>query len=293
MTKILLTLLTLHIMSCVVPLYQEPESLWVEMIDIGQGDAIVLRYKDWAAMIDVGPPQAGIWDSLDARGIEDLDWVLISHQHLDHFGALMEVFPPSDSMFVFANGDTLKPRQGPSIKKIYYPKDARPTWEWRVLEAHEEVSTRLEVIGASSQLPSPKELRFKVLSPNFKHGLEGNDASIVVELEFANRLMLFTGDLEEQGEFELLSKGKLQPIDFLKVGHHGSKTSSSIEFLSVLQPYHKGISYACDNNYGHPHISTMAHLELISHQAEYEIHSTCESGTLVYQVNEYGLFYSQ
>lgn len=280
-------------MSCMVPLYQEPESLWVEMIDIGQGDAILLRYKDWAAMIDVGPPQAGIWDSLDARGIEELDWILISHQHLDHFGALMEVFPPSDSIFVFAQGDTLKPRQGPGIKRIYYPKDARPTWEWRVLEAHAEVSTRLEVIGASSQLPSPKELRFKVLSPNFNHRLEGNDASIVVELEFANRLMLFTGDLEEQGEFELLSKGKLQPIDFLKVGHHGSKTSSSIEFLSVLQPYHKGISYACDNSYGHPHISTMAHLELISHQAENEIQSTCESGTLVYQVNEYGLFYTQ
>lgn len=294
MRYLLITYSCLTLLSCVVPLYQEPESLWVEMIDIGQGDAILLRHKDWNAMIDVGPPQAGIWDSLSARGIHQLDWVVISHQHLDHFGALLEVFPPADSLLIFANGDTLVPTQGPLIQRIYYPKDIQPTWEWRLFEGTftAEDSHSLTQIGASSQVPTPDSIRIKILEPQLNHTFRGNAASIVLELSFKGQVLLFTGDLEEEGETLLLNKGKLRPVDFLKVGHHGSKTSSSLEFLGVIQPFHKGISYACDNQYGHPHASTMAHLELFSYYPDLEVHNTCDSGTLIYQVNEYGVFYT-
>lgn len=286
--------------SCSFQLYEEDESLMVEVLDVGQGDAILLSWGPFQAMVDVGAPGQGVWDSLAVRGIDTLDWVMVSHHHLDHFGALLEVLPPpldSDELLHPGLGiDSLIYTSGPVIKKLYVSEDSTRSWGWTLLEAGVQRQASephpwiVDTLYTGKRLELPGPLRARVLWPDEGSTLSGNPASIVWELHLGTQRLLFTGDLEEEQELQLVEERRLISVDWLKVAHHGSRSSTSLDFLHQVKPHHKVLSYACDNSYGHPHQSTLNHLKLYSQIEDLEVHSTCRDGTVRFMVNERGVF---
>lgn len=290
---LIFTCFILH--ACTLVLFEPEDNLKIEVLDVGQGDAILLSYKDWQVMIDVGPPHQGVWDSLQAKGIQQLDWILITHHHMDHYGALLELFPPLNQVVVLGNGDTLQPQTMNSsilVDKIYHSNDQYQPLPWRqLLSGLESNEIKINLVHAGSQIDFPQSVRGRIFWPQKESQESANAASIVLELIFKGSKLLFMGDLEEEGEQSLLESGVLSSVQFLKVAHHGSKSSSSIPFLIKTEPLLKSISRGCDNVYNHPHSSTMAHLKHFSTYESLEIQDTCLDGTLQYQVNENGVFY--
>ena len=298
---IVFSLFSFTLYSCTFQLLDnESDQLRIEVLDVGQGDAILISKGDFRGLVDVGPPGQKIWNNLEKRlladGLTHIDWIIITHHHLDHFGALLEYFSP-DSLLVFAKGDTLESYQGKlSIGRIYTNLDLYPSWEWsKLLEVLKEKSAHqaidLDTLWSGRRPEFPEGINSRILWPLPQQKNVANKSSLVLEIEFEGSRVLLTGDLEETEEFTLIGNGSLRTVDLLKVGHHGSKTSTSLEFLDKLKPHHKAISYGCNNSYGHPHKSTIAHLRLTSWIPSLEIRETCLHGDLKYIVNENGVFY--
>lgn len=104
-----------------------------------------------------------------------------------------------------------------------------------------------------------------------------NNSSIVIKLEYGNNSFIFTGDAEEISEIEMLNRGGLKS-DVLKVGHHGSSSSTSLDFLNEVNPDYAVISLGLDNKYGHPHVEVIERLN----NKNIEILKTDELGTIIF-----------
>jgi competence protein ComEC len=120
------------------------------------------------------------------------------------------------------------------------------------------------------------EGEFTILAPNRSRYDDINDYSVVIKLQYKNTAFLFTGDAGIESETEMLDKGYDLKADLLKVGHHGSRYSTSEEFLNAVQPETAVISVAKDNMYGHPSPETIDRLR----QAGVRVYRTDEAGTI-------------
>ncbi|MBN2795994.1 MAG: DNA internalization-related competence protein ComEC/Rec2 [Clostridia bacterium] len=186
----------------------------IYFLDVNQGDAILIEHRFKNMMIDTGPEYPLIEDILKKNGISKLDYIFISHEHSDHVGGLTFLEP-------FIN-DTLFLGQFPNayLKLI-----------------HGQEMKTIEDIG---------ELEIK---PIFYDDVGiGNNASLVLLLEAYERKLLFTGDIEEEVEKQL---NNLHQIDVLKIPHHGSDSSSTQNFIDMLNP-RIGVICVNKNYYGHP-----------------------------------------
>ena len=227
--------------------------LHVTVLDIGQGDAILIEAPDGStALVD-----AGVDPDLTLRRIgqflpfhdRHLDVVVLSHPHQDHLGGLEEVLRRY-AVGAFVDGGR--------------PAETVP--HRRVLEAvRREPGARLvEAEAGETILVGPVSL--EVLYPTAEDAAmppledDVNNTSIVIRLRYGRFTMLLTGDAEAPVESLLLERGVLGPVDVLKVGHHGSESSSTPAFLAALHPAVAVISDGEDNDYGHPHASTLDHL---------------------------------
>ncbi|MBF2363235.1 DNA internalization-related competence protein ComEC/Rec2 [Listeria marthii] len=230
----------------------------VSFVDVGQGDSILIQlpYNKGNYLIDTGgqlPFEKEDWAKkrkpftigestltpvLKSKGISSLDKVIITHSDADHMEGLDDLAKNiSIKELIFA--------QGAENKAIM--KEA--------LDAMPQVKQTIILAGANWQVG---ENRFECLYPT-QAGVGGNDDSIVLKAILDNKVWLFTGDLEANGEQKLLD----QPVkaDILKVGHHGSKTSTSKEFMQQVQPTFAIISCGVKNRFGHPHAETLKTLE--------------------------------
>lgn len=221
------------------------KSIQVHFIDVGQGDSILIRSQRGNYLVDTGGTTFGksyvgkniLIPYLHKKGIFRLRGVFISHFHGDHCEALLNLMDhvKIDKIYIGYK------RPG----NIYYDKILEKAWA-------KEIPIILLYMGDKVILD--KNTSFTVLGPGeelLSKNLDDNDLSLVLMLNYFNRRILFTGDIEQIGERHLIKY--VGEVDFLKVPHHGSNTSSSEKLLEKLRPKGAFVSLGRYNTFGHPH----------------------------------------
>ena len=223
--------------------------LTVDMLDVGQGDAILIRVDGHAALIDAGPRDADTVAQIRALGVESLDFVVATHPHADHIGLMAEVITSFDVDVYIDNGMT-------HTTKNYERVMAAVTAT--------EVGYQQAKTGMAFELGD--EATFTVLFPGdtLLSGTRSdlNSNSVVLRLDHGQISFLFTGDSEGATEGALLG-ADIKSVDVLKVAHHGSGHSSSGAFLAKLKPEAALISVGADNRYHHPYDEALDRLRTV------------------------------
>jgi competence protein ComEC len=249
---------------CPFPPDVHPGELELTVIDVGQGDSMLVLFPDGKRMLvdgggipafgrsarsqlDIGEDVVApyLWD----RGFRTLDVVALSHAHEDHAGGLASLIADFHPRQVWTGVTPDSP-------------------EWRA------VRDKAVAVGAGIvPLRAPAQFAFggaaiEVLAPAADYlpaDEPKNNDSLVMRVTFGRRSLILTGDVERPIEREMLDAGELHPTDVLKVAHHGSRTSSTEEFLSAVQPAFAVISAGFENSYGHPHPTVVG--RLLEHHA--------------------------
>jgi len=247
----------LQAVACSSGTYENPERLHIEMLDVGQGLSFLIRGKDCDFLYDTGTPNSGIDTMLQNRGVKSLCSVVLSHWHNDHVGGIPKLAKMAKKGEI-------------QIKRVLFARDiplengTSGTSRFRdsclALLGQAGIETR--VISRGDTLADFLPWTVRILFPTEDRSLTENDASIVMRISDSQNAFLFMGDLEAQ-EKSLLELEPLLAAFALQIGHHGSKTSSSWDFLAQVQPKMTFISAGRNNSYGHPHPETLAKLRLI------------------------------
>lgn len=247
--------------------FQIPDdSLHLFFCDVGQGDSIVLVYKNTQVLIDGGRDAKVLKCLREAMPFWDrkIELLVATHADADHIGGLPSVISAYDvdTVFIPAHGkktndfrdfyDAVLRKKGKKITLV------EPMAGTEVSLSSKINLTILSNRGAdgvlSAEWSQPYESTLLDTS-SLSKGIESetNDGSIVIFMSYKRITSLFTGDLETAGEQALLNDGLIRSATILKVGHHGSKSSSSKPFLDKVTPEIAVISAGQKNAYGHPH----------------------------------------
>lgn len=241
----------------------------VHFIDVGQGDSILIQVNSKNLLIDSGPSASKdkLVKYLNSLKISKLDYIIATHPHEDHIGNMS---------YIIDNFEVLN---------FYAPKVNSNT------KAFETMVESLVI----------KDLKIKVLKPNIKSIDLGentkvdvfspisneyenlNNFSSIIKISYGTTSFLFTGDSEELSEKEVLTQGYDLKSDVLKVGHHGSSSSTSKRFLDAVDPYIAVISAGKDNSYGHPS------QEVLSRLKDLTIYRTDLNGNILIKSDGYSL----
>lgn len=237
--------------------------LIVYFLDVGQADCTLIQLPNGEeVLIDAGNYGDGsyIKNYLENLNVDDIEYFILTHPHEDHIGSAKEII----------NNFT--------VKKIYMPDVLASSnlYESTMLAIENKDIETIFAKPGLKIIDSPG-LKLELLSPKSMYYSELNEYSAVARLEYDNTSFLFTGDAESVSELEMLGGGFNLDSDVLKVGHHGGRTSSSIDFLKAVTPEYSIISCGEDNSYGHPHIETLNRLSDIGS----DIYRTDELGTIV------------
>lgn len=225
--------------------FREEVPLRMDFLDVGQGLAVLLELDGRYAMYDTGPDSAGVMDSLEARGVDTLEWVLLSHNHRDHAGGFLEL--------AAGVGASAKPRV--AVRRLYVGPDTSGGF---VRDSALRVARRFGIPvdtvmrGAVVALGEAGEDVGEVLWPPEYSRLGGNAASAVLHVEFGEASALLTGDLDSAGERRLLELSPTVSAGILQVPHHGSAGSSGLAFVGRIGPEYAVVSVGAKNSYGHP-----------------------------------------
>lgn len=225
------------------------ETDFVKIIDVGQGDSILIYSNGYSALIDVGLSSAGadVCSALDDCEIDSLDVLIISHMDNDHIGGLDTVISAFDVKNLIIPAFSIESEGLSTSQKAI----------------NSVTSKGGNVFGAVQGMNFEiGEFELTVLASYDKFDDENNRSTIIMA-EIDGLKFLFTGDCETKAEKELLKEGLNLNCDVLKVGHHGSGTSGSYEFLKVTTPKYSAISVGKNNSYGHPHGEVLSNLEYI------------------------------
>lgn len=203
--------------------------------DVDQGDATLLAGPDFTILVDAGRhDRADVVPYLQAAGVEKIDLLIGTHPHADHIGQIPQVMAAFAVSEVWMSGDSHNSRTYENALDAILDSDAR-YHEPRAGEVVQVGSARVEVLNPTT------------LSGDFHAGC------IAVRVVFGEVAFLLTGDVETPNEWQMIQSGYPLQAQILKLGHHGSSTSSSPEFLGAVRPEIAIYSAGIDNSYGHPH----------------------------------------
>ncbi len=237
----------------------------VHYIDVGQGDSSLVICEGKALLIDAGENghETEVINYLRNLGIRKLDYIIVTHQHSDHIGGMPEVLDEFDADNIIM----------PRLTKAQTPTNS--TYR-AFLEAIKESDAKVisSKVGASYSLGSAM---FYIYGPVTDDAEDINSMSVVTKVTYGENSFLFSGDAETDEENEVLDTGADVDADVYKMGHHGSYTSSSKEFLNAVTPEICVISCGADNDYGHPHDAALKRVKKHTN----EIYRTDICGSIV------------
>lgn len=258
--------------------------LTISMLDIGQGDAVLIQTGAKNILIDTGDDKyyedgkkgkenTQLLTELQKLKIDHIDTLVMTHAHADHIGKADKVIAQYGVKELVYNGI-------PSTSKYFI----------NALKAAKANGTQQVKVKAGDVLDFGNGVSFEIVSPTqslidedtaaikAKKKVDVNNESVVGRLTFGNFAMLFTGDAEGPVEKDMAaSYGKKLKCQVLKAGHHGSKTSSTAEFLKLVQPESVVMSLGVNNQYGHPHEALLNRLQK---QGVKNIYRTDANGTI-------------
>lgn len=291
MTKYILGLYTSFLLGLLLLSLSWPDS-YVHLVtcDVGQGDAVLFYYGSTQILVDAGKDDT-VLDCLETYvpfWDKTIEFVIITHPDFDHYGGIRGVL----ERYKVNNLAQL-----PLIKE-----DAEFELLQQVIQRKKNEGMRVETPIAGSYLiktadltatfiwPSAESLQ-KVLPRNNSteaqlsdksdeendSAVNLNDLSLTLKIEYKEISILLTGDLESNGELALVKSNMITPTDILKVGHHGSKTSSTMQFLQKVRPEIALLSLGKNNQYNHPDQGVVSRLE---EHATTHIYRTDQEGSI-------------
>ncbi len=249
--------------------WQEKKQTTFEVVflDVGQGDAILIQDGEIQVLIDGGRDGLELLSRL-GRYVpfwdRTIEIVIASHPDSDHIGGLPSVLRNYQVDTVMTNGQTSDTETSKLFEEL----------------AQERAKTRLTVAeGTEILFPTTAKLNFlyPLTTIPAESPIETNEGSLVARLDFFDTSFLFTGDLPREED----ALADIQPVDVLKVAHHGSRFSTSDHFLDVLKPKEAIVSVG-ENNYGHPHPDVLMNLK----ERGIRTYRTDEEGDIFYQCDK-------
>nr|MCR4759255.1 MBL fold metallo-hydrolase [Oscillospiraceae bacterium] len=226
----------------------DADHLSIYVLDVGQGDAILLRAQGHAALIDAGEYDQGIRIArqLKALGIQRLDYCINTHPHADHIGGLQTVLReiPAGTVILPEIPDAMLP-DTPSFL--------------HALDAARERGVPVRTAVGREKLPLGNA-EIELLCTDNAQSENLNDCSLACAVRYGEFAFLAAGDLEEPGEQAMIQAGLVPKVTVLKISHHGSNSSTSEAFLSAAAPASAVISVGAGNDYGHPAESILRRL---------------------------------
>lgn len=238
------------------------DKLEVHFIDVGQGDATLIKCGDKAMLIDAGGNDKGtfVQNYISKQGIKSLDCLIVTHPDSDHCGGADVIITKYE------------------IDTIIMPNYTKDTMAYReVIQAldYKHYKVTEPAVGDSYKIG---DAEFTIIAPNKEdYGEESNNYSVGILLKHGDKKFIFTGDAEEEAEKDIVNNRIDISADVLKVGHHGSRTSSTEEFIHAVHPKYAVISCEENNEYGHPHAATLNVLRGF----DIQVFRTDEQGSLI------------
>ena len=225
----------------------------IHYIDVGQGDCILIQVNNKNLLIDSGPSTSrkSLLKYLNKIKVKKFDYIIATHPHEDHIG----------------NMDTIIKRF--NVEKFYAPKVTTTSITFEnMISALIDKNLKINILKKESKsINLGKNTSIQIFSPEENISTDNlNNYSPIIKINFLNTSFLFTGDAEAIIEEEIISENPDLKCDILKVGHHGSSTSTSSKFLTSANPSIAIISVGKNNTYGHPSLETLNLLDAMNIQ---------------------------
>ena len=259
-------------------------TLEMHVIDVGQADCILIIQDDAVMLVDSGAMSTAdeVVEYLKSIGITKIDVLVATHQHHDHIGGMSKIINNFEIGVIYMP-DLSKEK----INTKSYNSFISAIERWSKKEQNNVLFTKDEYGDLREFELRQANVRF--IAPKGNKYKRKNNYSIVMKITFGKTSILLTADAEKKSEMEMISSGYNLKADVLKIGHHGSNSSTTEQFLNAVDPTYAILSVGRDNDYGYPDRQVMKRLE----KRKIPVYRTDEEGTIIMITDGENIIFSQ